>query len=118
MSGVRPQAGVWKEKSRKDLRGLRSVAESGCQKQTEIKNMNTITIQAAREILAAEIELTDEQVSRCIESATADAAQWIAENDLPQVTEMELDWHIDRDIKDAGVNSYAMQKLSFAIATA
>jgi hypothetical protein len=80
--------------------------------------MNTITIQAAREILAAEIELTDEQVSRCIESATADAAQWIAENDLPQVTEMELDWHIDRDIKDAGVNSYAMQKLSFAIATA
>jgi hypothetical protein len=47
MPVVRPQAGVWKEKSRKDLRGLRSVAESGCQKQTEIKNMNiTISIRS------------------------------------------------------------------------
>lgn len=80
--------------------------------------MNTITFQAAREILAAEIELTDEQVARCIESAAADAAQWVSENDLPQVTEMEVDWHIDADLRDAGVNSYAMQKLSLTIATA
>jgi hypothetical protein len=38
MPALRAQAGVWKEKSRKDLRGLNDVAESGCQQiQTEIK---------------------------------------------------------------------------------
>lgn len=81
--------------------------------------MTTITITAAREILAA--DLTDEQIDRAINDATADAAQWAKEaaaDDLPDVRSMELDWWIDRDLRDAGVNSCAMQRLSFAIARA
>ena len=81
--------------------------------------MTTITIPAAREILAA--ELTDEQVARAIESATGDAAEWTAAaaaDELPNVSDMELDWWVDHDLRDAGVNSYDMQRLSFAIARA
>jgi hypothetical protein len=37
MHVVRAQTDVWTEKREKDLRKVRSVAESGCQQQTEIK---------------------------------------------------------------------------------
>jgi hypothetical protein len=80
-----------------------------------------ITIEAARTILDAESPLSDEQVARAIESATGDAAEWADEaaaDKLPDVRELELDWWVDPDLREAGVNSYSMQRLSFAIARA
>ena len=80
-----------------------------------------ITIEVARTILDAESPLTDEQVARAIESATSDAAEWADEaaaDKLPDVRDLELDWWVDPDLREAGVNSYSMQRLSFAIARA
>jgi hypothetical protein len=51
MHVVRPQADVWKEKREKDLRKVRSVAESGCQQINRNKNMNTV--KTAEEIATA-----------------------------------------------------------------
>ena len=79
-----------------------------------------ITSSKAREILAAP-DLTDTQVERAIALASEDAKHWAAEasaGTLPQVDAMHLDWSIDADLLDAGVNDYAMQRLSFAIAEA
>lgn len=73
-----------------------------------------------REILAAP-GLTDNQVERAVALASEDAKHWAAEaaaGTLPQVENMHLDWNIDADMIDAGVNDYAMQRLSFAIAEA
>ena len=66
------------------------------------------------------VELTDEQVIRCVQSAAADALSWKTEADgdfLPDVASMHCDWHIDADLRDAGVTDEGMQRLSFAIAT-
>jgi plasmid stability protein len=73
--------------------------------------------ESAREILNA--DLTDEQVERAIEAAADDAQHWTAEaanNTLPEIDGMSLDWQIDEDLREAGVDGYAMQRLSFAIA--
>jgi hypothetical protein len=81
--------------------------------------MNTISIEAARKLLSA--ELTDQQIDRCIQSAMTDAAQWHAEaaaDELPDIETMHLDWAIDDDLQEAGVDGYGMQRLSFAIAKA
>lgn len=67
-----------------------------------------------RKILNAK-ELTDEQVARAFESASSDAELYLAETDLPDIADMHLDWWIDGDLRDAGVNDYGMQALSFAI---
>lgn len=81
--------------------------------------MKNIDIQSARTIL--DVELTDEQVTRAIESAASDAEHWSEEaaaGTLPKISEMHLDWSIDEDLVEAGVDGYAMQRLSFAIARA
>lgn len=70
-----------------------------------------------RKILNAP-DLTDEQVARAFESASSDAELYLNETDLPDVADMadmHLDWWIDKDLRDAGVNDYGMQALSFAI---
>lgn len=75
-------------------------------------------IETARQILAVD-DLSDEQVSRAIASAEADAANWkeeAAAGELPEVPTMNLDWEIDEDLREAGVDGYSMQRLSFAIA--
>lgn len=60
-------------------------------------------------------ELTDEQVARAFESASSDAELYLSESELPNVADMHLDWWIDEDLRDAGINDYGMQALSFAI---
>ena len=59
--------------------------------------------------------LTDEQAARAFESAASDAEIWLTTEDLPDIDEMELDWSIDPDLRDAGVIPYRMQRLSFEI---
>lgn len=76
-----------------------------------------IPISVARSILAA--KLTDEQVLRCIQDAFADARHWFGQavsGTLPDINTMHLDWEIPTDIREAGVDGYGMQRLSFAIA--
>jgi hypothetical protein len=53
MHCVRAQADIRKEKSRKDLREMRSVAESGCQQLQPKSKMNTSDLAAALEILGS-----------------------------------------------------------------
>ena len=77
-----------------------------------------ISTATARQILKA--DLSEEQAARAIQSAAADAAHWAAEaaaGTLPDPDEMSLDWAIDSDLKNAGIDSYGMQRLAFAIAT-
>lgn len=65
--------------------------------------------------------LTADQISRCCKMAGADAAHWIADaaaGTLPNIETMQLDWHIDDDLREAGVDSEMMQRLSFEIARA
>jgi hypothetical protein len=81
--------------------------------------MRTTIISTAREILDA-YDLTDEQVVRCIQSANIDSLNWEAvadADDLPEPSEINLDWSIDVDLKDAGVTPEKMQVLSFTIAS-
>ena len=81
--------------------------------------MKETILQAARDIL--HVNLTEEQVVRCIKSAAADASQWMAEADadqLPPIATLHLDWSLDADLKDAGVLPRSMQSLSFMIARA
>ena len=78
-----------------------------------------VTIQAAIDEIVTEIELSDEQINRCFRLASEDAEQWKAEaaaGNLPKIEEMEIDWSLDTNLKEAGVTGYAMQRLSFAIA--
>ena len=63
--------------------------------------------------------LTKSQHDRVLDAAEADAKHWLAEakdGTLPRVELMHLDWHIDDDMRDAGIDDQAMQQLSFEIA--
>jgi hypothetical protein len=77
-----------------------------------------MTIQQARQILQAP-DLTDDQVKTALADAIVDASSWVEEaaaGTLPDVESMDLDWYITPDIAAVGVDSHAMQRLSFAIA--
>jgi hypothetical protein len=81
--------------------------------------MTATIISKARDIIDADEHLTDEQVIRCIQSANIDSLNWEAvadADDLPEPSEIHLDWSIDADLKDAGVTPERMQVLSFNIA--
>lgn len=76
-----------------------------------------MTTEEINEILGA--DLNDEQAERAFDAAADDAGHWedeAASGTLPSIAAMELDWDIDADLIDAGVDAYAMQRLSFAIA--
>lgn len=77
----------------------------------------TINNRTIREILNAPT-LTDEQCARAFGSAASDAELYLNEDELPDIGDMEIDWWIDPDIREAGVNGYGMQALSFAIVRA
>lgn len=75
--------------------------------------------QIANVILPA--ALNEAQIARVIKNAAEDAQNWKKEaqnGTLPNIEEMHLDWDIDQDLIDAGVNDYVMQRLSFAFAEA
>lgn len=64
--------------------------------------------------------LTAEQRARCHAMAKEDAAHWAeatAAGNLPEVETMHLDWQVDADLRDAGVDSEMLQRLSFSLAT-
>lgn len=74
-----------------------------------------------RSIIECGSKLTREQVARIIESASSDAEHWADEakdGTLPDISSMHLDWHIDSDLRGAGVSAEDMQRVSFAIARA
>lgn len=63
--------------------------------------------------------LTEKQLARVLELAKGDAKHWLKEareKTLPNVETMHLDWQIDDDLREVGVDDQSMQDLSFKIA--
>lgn len=63
--------------------------------------------------------LTEKQLARVLELARDDAKHWLKEakeGTLPNVEKMHLDWQIDDDLREVGVDDQVMQDLSFKIA--
>jgi len=67
----------------------------------------------------SELTLTEEQITRLIEAATDDSKHWVKEAQdgvLPNVQTMHLDWCINHDLIESGIDDEIMQRISFRIA--